>query len=127
MQRVEIEDLTKRFVDGWNSHDLDSVMSFFADDAIFEAADGKRSAGKVAIRDTFEPMFKGENGKMQFVAEDIIIDTEAGKVLAAWRLTLNSHGKSHSMRGLDILHFTHGKLTRKSVYAKTKQPEFQIE
>jgi ketosteroid isomerase-like protein len=80
---------------------------------------------KAAIRATFEPLFKGERGKMQFSDEDIIIDADAGKIMAAWRLALAANGKSTSMRGLDILHFRNGKLTRKAVYAKTKEPQVQ--
>jgi len=59
MQRAHLVDLARHFVDGFNRNDLDSVMSFFADDAIYDEFNGKRNVGKAAIRAAFEPQFTG--------------------------------------------------------------------
>ena len=48
MQRAHLVDLARHFVDGFNRNDLDSVMSFFADDAIYDEFNGKRNVGKAA-------------------------------------------------------------------------------
>ena len=67
MQRAHLVDLARHFVDAFNRNDLDSVMSFFADDAIYDEFNGKRNVGRTAIRAAFEPQFNGAYGKMQFL------------------------------------------------------------
>jgi uncharacterized protein (TIGR02246 family) len=125
MQRAHLVDLARHFVDAFNRNDLDSVMSFFADDAIYDEFNGKRNVGKVAIRAAFEPQFNGTYGKMQFLDEDLFADAETGKVMASWRCTLTVKGEPTSWRGLDLMHFAGDKLVQKLTYAKAKVPLFQ--
>jgi len=125
MQRAPLVDLARHFVDAFNRNDLDSVMSFFADDAIYDEFNGKRNVGKVAIRAAFEPQFNGTYGKMQFLDEDLFADAETGKVMASWRCTLTVKGEPTSWRGLDLMHFVGDKLVQKLTYAKAKVPLFQ--
>lgn len=125
MQRAHLVDLARHFVDAFNRNDLDSVMSFFADDAIYDEFNGKRNAGKAAIRAAFEPQFSGAYGKMQFLDEDLFADAETGKVMASWRCTLTIKGEPTSWRGLDLLHFAGDRLVQKLTYAKAKVPLFQ--
>ena len=125
MERVHLVDLARHFVDAFNRNDLDSVMSFFADDAIYDEFNGKRNVGKAAIRAAFEPQFSGAYGKMQFLDEDLFADAETGKVMASWRCTLTVKGEPTSWRGLDLLHFAGDKLVQKLTYAKAKIPLFQ--
>jgi ketosteroid isomerase-like protein len=125
MQRAHLVDLARHFVDAFNRNDLDSVMSFFADDAIYDEFNGKRNVGKVAIRAAFEPQFNGTYGKMQFLDEDLFADAKTGKVMASWRCTLTVKGEPTSWRGLDLMHFAGDKLVQKLTYAKAKVPLFQ--
>ncbi len=125
MQRAHLVDLARHFVDGFNRNDLDSVMSFFADDAIYDEFNGKRNVGKAAIRAAFEPQFTGAYGKMQFLDEDLFADAETGKVMASWRCTLTIKGAPTSWRGLDLMHFVGDKLVQKLTYAKAKVPLLQ--
>ena len=60
---AELEDLVVRFTDAFNREDLDAVMAFFADDAVYDEFDGQRRVGKAAIRAAFEPQFRGDFGK----------------------------------------------------------------
>ena len=124
MDRVQLVALARRFLDAFNRNDLDAVMQFFADDAIYDEFNGRSSAGKTAIRAAFEPQFSGRWGAMKFLDEDLFADAETGKVMASWRCTLSMKGKPTSWRGLDLLHFRGGKLVQKLTYAKSASPLF---
>ncbi|MGH7931987.1 MAG: nuclear transport factor 2 family protein [Candidatus Binataceae bacterium] len=125
MERTQLIEMTRRFVDAFNRNDLVTVMEFFAADGVYDEFNGRRNVGKAAIRAAFEPQFTGAFGKMQFLDEDLFADAESGKVMASWRCTLTVKGKPTSWRGLDLLHFAGDKLVRKLTYAKAKSPLFQ--
>ena len=125
MDRQQLFNLTTRFMEAFNRNDLDTVMSFFTDDAVYDEFNGKRNEGKSAIRAAFTPQFTGAFGSMQFLDEDLFIDSDTGKVMASWRCTLSVKGQPTSWRGLDLLHFRGEKLVQKLTYAKAKVPLFQ--
>ena len=125
MDRQQLFNLTTRFIEAFNRNDLDTVMSFFTDDAVYDEFNGKRNEGKAAIRAAFTPQFTGTFGSMQFLDEDVFIDSDTGKVMASWRCTLSVKGQPTSWRGLDLLHFRGEKLVQKLTYAKAKVPLFQ--
>lgn len=125
MERQRLVELTNRFMDAFNRNDLDAVMSFFADNAVYDEFNGTRNEGKEAIRTAFEPQFTGAFGKMKFIDEDLFVDADAGKVMASWLCILEVKGRPTSWRGLDLLHFQGDKLVRKLTYAKAKVPLFQ--
>src|SRR5258705_3035516 len=59
---VTIKDL-EAFGDGWNRHDVDSLMTFMSADCVFETtagpeACGKRYAGREQVREAFAGVFK---------------------------------------------------------------------
>jgi uncharacterized protein (TIGR02246 family) len=125
MDRAQLLELTNRFMAAFNRNDLDTVMSFFSDDAVYDEFNGKHNEGKAAIRAAFTPQFTGAFGNMQFLDEDLFIDADTGKVMASWRCTLAVKGKPTSWRGLDLLLFKGDKLLRKITYAKAKAPLFE--
>ena len=125
MNREHLLDLTTRFMNAFNRNDLDTVMSFFAEDAVYDEFNGKRNEGKAAIRAAFTPQFTGAFGDMKFLDEDLFVDADTGKVMASWRCTLAVKGQPTSWRGLDLLHFKGEKLVQKLTYAKAKVPLFQ--
>jgi ketosteroid isomerase-like protein len=125
MDRQLLHHLTTRFIEAFNRNDLDTVMSFFTDDAVYDEFNGKRNEGKAAIRAAFTPQFTGAFGNMEFLDEDLFIDSDTGKVMASWRCTLSVKGQPTSWRGLDLLHFRGEKLVQKLTYAKAKVPLFQ--
>ena len=53
MERQQLVELTTRFVAAFNRNDLDTVMSFFAEDAVYDEFNGARNEGKEAIRAAF--------------------------------------------------------------------------
>jgi ketosteroid isomerase-like protein len=125
MDRQHLTALTSRFMEAFNRNDLDTVMSFFAENAVYDEFNGKKNEGKTAIRAAFRPQFSGAFGHMQFLDEDLFIDADLGKVMASWRCTLEVKGKLTAWRGLDLLHFQGDKLVRKITYAKAKAPLFE--
>lgn len=124
--RERIEDLTLRFTDAFNRGDLDAVMSFFAEDAVYEEYQGRRSRGLAAIREAFVPQFRGDFGAIRFDAEDLFVDERDEKAMIRWRCTLErADGRRRSWRGLDLLRFAGGRVTEKLTYAKAEVPRFE--
>ena len=121
-ERSRLEDLVLRFTDAFNREDLDGVMSFMADDAIYDEFNGRRQRGKAAIREAFVPQFRGDFGKIRFQTEDVFVDAESGKALIRWLCTLETEASAGGWRGLDILHFENGLVKEKLTYAKAEVP-----
>ena len=118
--RAKLEDLVIRFTDAFNRDDLDGVMSFMADDAVYEEWNGTISRGAAAIRAAFVPQFRGDFGTIRFIAEDLFVDAATGKALIRWVCTLETKRGPAAWRGLDILHVENGRITQKLTYAKAK-------
>lgn len=122
MDRATLEDLTLRFTDAFNRNDLEAVMAMMAEDAVYEEFTGTVSRGKAAIRAAFVPQFRGDYGTMRFESEDLFADAATGKALVRWVCRLETRRGPAGWRGLDILHFDRGLVTRKLTYAKAKVP-----
>jgi ketosteroid isomerase-like protein len=122
MTRTELESLTLRFTEAFNRDDLDGVLTFIAEDAIYDEFNGTRNRGKAAIRAAFVPQFRGDYGRIRFDAEDVMVDPEARKTLIRWRCILERDGETREWRGLDVLHFEGGLVTEKHTYAKAEVP-----
>jgi ketosteroid isomerase-like protein len=120
--RATLRELTIRFTDAFNRDDLDGVLAMMAEDAVYEEFTGTVSRGKEAIRAAFEPQFRGDFGKIRFETEDLFADEAAGRALIRWVCRLETRRGPARWRGLDILHFDHGLVTRKLTYAKAKVP-----
>ncbi|MCY4551272.1 MAG: nuclear transport factor 2 family protein [Defluviicoccus sp.] len=120
--REELGEWVEDFTEAFNRESIDEVMAYFADDAIYDEFHGERHVGKAAIRAAFEPQFEGQYGKMRFHTEDMFLDTETGKAMISWMLTVESGERGGGWRGLDLLHFSDGKLVEKHTYAKTQRP-----
>lgn len=120
--RAALEKLVIDFTGAFNREDIDAVMSYFADDAVYDEFNGTCSVGKTAIRAAFVPQFRGDFGTMRFHTEDMFLDVDAGKALIRWLLTLEEAQRQGAYRGLDILHFRDGRLVEKHTYAKAEIP-----
>ena len=121
-RRAELVKLTARFVDAFNRQNLDDVVSFFSEDAIYEDGRGGSHTGHTAIRAAFEPLLNGARGRIRFDEEDFFTEVDTDKVMASWRLHMEINGKPASMRGLDLLHFKGDRLVRKLAYCKSASP-----
>jgi len=125
MSPAELQALALRFTEAFNRDDLDSVMSFFADDALYDEFNGRQSRGRAEIRAALLPQFRGVFGRLRFDPEDLFADAAAGKVLIRWTCTLEGKARTRSWRGLDILHVRNGQISSKRTYAKTERPAME--
>jgi len=115
--------LTLEFTSAFNDNNLDGVMAYFTDDAVYDQFDGQPATGRDAIRAAFQPQFEGAFGAMEFVEEDLFVDADARKAMISWLCTFDTKQGRAGWRGLDILHFDEsGRITQKLTYAKAKQP-----
>jgi uncharacterized protein (TIGR02246 family) len=129
----QIAEILKEFVDGFNTNSLDDVMTFFADDAVYEPGDGRTHRGRDAIREAFRPQFSNAFGTMRFVVNDQVVDERARKATIRWvcqhdfatmkpflkRLMFKAmFGRRAGWYGTDIFHFDErGKIVGKFSYA----------
>ncbi len=120
--RAALAALVVDFTEAFNRENIEEVMSYFAEDAIYDEFHGVRHHGREAIQQAFVPQFRGDYGKLRFHTEDMFLDVAAGKALIRWLLTIETEERSGGWRGLDILHFENGKLKEKHTYAKAKLP-----
>jgi ketosteroid isomerase-like protein len=108
-------------LDGFNRHDLDAIMAFFAEDAVLETprgADpwGSRFEGKAAVREGLAARFAGipdvhYGEDRHFVCGD--------RGVSEWRLTgTTTGGERLDVRGCDLWEFRDGLVVRKDSYWK---------
>ena len=124
-RRNQLIALTNDFVDAFNRMNLDDVVAFFAEDAIYEDSTGGRHVGQEAIRSAFEPLVGGSRGKIRFDGEDVFVESDSGKVLASWRLNIDKDGEVSVIRGIAVLEFEEDKLKKKMAYMKVDKPHLE--
>lgn len=119
-KQVSVE-LLKDFLNAFNHHDLDSIMDYFADDCVFymprgATPRGDRYIGKADVRAGLAKRFSGipdvHYGEDQHWA--------CGNLgVSEWTLTGTSVSGQHiKVRGVDLLEFSEGKITRKDSFWK---------
>jgi uncharacterized protein (TIGR02246 family) len=137
MLATEISDTITKLTEAFNDYDFDRIMTFFTDDAVYVAGDGKTYRGKKEIRAAFQGHFNGEFGDIRFDTHDRIIDAENRRAASPW---VCRHDISHSKpggiasalraatvrlvignkfgwEGVDLFHFdANGKITGKFTY-----------
>lgn len=145
---VNLREVIDRFVEAFNVNDLDQVMTFFAQDAIYRPGDGSEHRGPAAIRQAFEPQFNAAFGTMRFDEHDRLVDETSGKAVIRWvcrhdlaaaksyslALTLQRLvvgllvGSRFGWEGLDVFHFNEaGKIVGKFTYANYTRPRLRKE
>ena len=124
-RRQELLNLTDKFVDAFNRMDLDAVVATFAKNGVYEDSTGGRHVGHDAIRTAFEPLVGGSRGKIHFEGEDTFVETENGKVLTSWRLSIDDGNKISTIRGVDVLQFEGEELIKKQAYMKVDKPHLE--
>jgi steroid delta-isomerase-like uncharacterized protein len=126
---VDTDDLGRLLIahtDAWNSHDIDRLMSLFADDCVFEASGGpefcgSRFSGRGQVRSAFAevldsmPDANWGDGRHFVIAEDYGV--------CEWRLTgTRLDGTRVDVLGCDFLTVRDNKITRKSSFRKQRPP-----
>jgi steroid delta-isomerase-like uncharacterized protein len=115
------EQLLKDFLEAFNRHDLDAIMGYFAEDCVFymprgAAPRGDRYTGKAAVRAGLSKRFEGIPD-VHYGDDKHWVCGNLG--VSEWTLTGTSTSGQHiEVRGVDLLEFAHGKITRKDSFWK---------
>jgi steroid delta-isomerase-like uncharacterized protein len=116
----------RRFLDCFNRHDVDGIMAFLAEDAVYEAprgplAVGARLEGKAAIRAYFAKMFK--NVPDTHFGEDVHwLSADGTRGVSEWTLSgTQPDGTAMRVRGCDHFQFRGDQIVRKDSYLKQVQ------
>ena len=111
------------FAEAWNRHDVDALMSFMADDCVFEASAGPdvcgtRCVGRDAVRAGFSEVWQTFpdahwGGARHFVAGD--------RGVSEWTFTgTRADGTRVEVNGCDVFTFRGGKIALKNAYRKNR-------
>jgi steroid delta-isomerase-like uncharacterized protein len=119
----DIRSKLKQLCAAFNAHDLDAVMSHFAEDCVLEMPRGDRPwgarfEGKAAVRKALAARFEGLPD-VHYGNEQHFVDESAGAGITKWLLTgTRRDGQSVEVWGCDFYSFRDGKVTRKDSYWK---------
>jgi steroid delta-isomerase-like uncharacterized protein len=114
-------ELLKGFLEAFNRHDLDAIMSYFAKDCVFymprgAAPRGDHYAGNDQVRAGLAKRFEGIPD-VHYGEDRHWVGNDFG--VSEWTLTGTSlSGKKIEVRGVDLLEFAEGKITRKDSFWK---------
>ncbi|MHB1908957.1 MAG: nuclear transport factor 2 family protein [Nitrososphaerales archaeon] len=126
--RPVTEDLLKLFLEAFNRHDLDAIMTFFTDDCSFDFPRGPypyglRFAGKEAVRQALASRFTGIPD-VHYGEDRHFVSTTGDRGVSEWLLTgTTASGERVEVRGCDLFEFSsrEGKIKRKDSYWKIVQ------
>jgi ketosteroid isomerase-like protein len=122
-KQVTVE-LLREFLEAFNRHDLDGIMDYFADDCVFymprgSSPRGDRYVGKADVRAGLARRFAGipdvhYGEDRHWVCGDLGV--------SEWTLTGTSISGQHlEVRGVDLLEFADGKISRKDSFWKIRE------
>ena len=113
--------------EAFNAHDLDRIMTFFADDCVLEMprgpeAWGARFEGRQAVRQALGSRFEGLPDVHYGDAEHFV-DADRQTGISRWTLTgTTREGRRLEVRGCDFYTFRDDLVTRKDSYWKIVDP-----
>ncbi len=113
----------KAIAAAFDAHDLDTIMSYFAEDAVFEAprgpdAWGSRVIGKPAIHEAFTGRFAGIPDARYTDDEHFVAGSRG---CSEWTLRGTTvDGAPIEVRGCDLWTFRDGAVVRKDSYWKIR-------
>ena len=115
--------ILEEITDAFNRHDLDAIMGYFTDDAVFESPRGsepwgRRFTGKDAVREGLAARFTGIPD-VHYGDGDHFVAGDRGA--SEWTLTgTTTEGETLEVRGCDLWTFRDGLVTRKDSYWKIR-------
>jgi hypothetical protein len=123
VDRRSLERLLIEHTDAWNSHDLDWLMSLFAEDCAFEAsagpeACGQRFVGWAEVRKAFAGVFAAMPDANWGGGRHSVISDDHG--VSEWRLTGTAAGSRVDVFGCDFLTVRDDKIVLKSSFRKQR-------
>lgn len=114
-------EMLKGFLEAFNRHDLDAIMDYFAEDCVFYMPRGAKPrgdqyVGKQVVRAGLAKRFEGIPD-VHYGDDRHWVGVDFG--VSEWTLTgTSTTGKRIEVRGVDLLEFAQGKITRKDSFWK---------
>jgi ketosteroid isomerase-like protein len=114
-------DTLAEIANAFNRHDVDGIMAFFAEDAVFEGPKGpdpwgRRLVGREQVREGFAARFAGIPD-VHYGDSSHWVSGDRG--VSEWTLTgTTTDGAQLELRGCDLWAFRDGKVVRKDSYWK---------
>src|SRR5215207_11209781 len=111
----------QRFLDAFNAHDVDAIMSFFTEDCVFDtprgpAPGGLRLVGRQQVRGGIQARFDGIPD-IHYGDDRHWICGDRG--VSEWTIRgTQTTGEPIEVRGCDLFEFTDGKISRKDSFWK---------
>ena len=124
-ERARGLEMLRAIAAAFDRHDLDAIMSHFADDAVFETPGGtepwgRRAAGREAVGAAFADRFAGIPD-VRYQQDDHFVDGDRGA--SEWTLSGTTvDGDRIEIRGCDLWTFRDGRVVKKDSYWKIRTP-----
>jgi ketosteroid isomerase-like protein len=125
--QMDIRSKLIELCDAFNAHDLDRIMSLFAEDCVLEMPRGTkpygaRFEGKRNVREGLAGRFAGLPDVHYGDAEHFV-DEKAQTGMSKWRVTgTGKDGRKVEAHGCDFYTFRAGEVMRKDSYWKIVEP-----
>ena len=115
--------LLDAITDAYNRHDIDAVMSFFADDAVFDHGagpdiNGTRFSGLDTIRGIFEGLFNNVES-VRWTPIDTRVSGDKA-YCEFHRVAKLKSGETQDFLSIDVLTFRDGLIIHKDTYYKNR-------
>ena len=116
-------DFLQAFADAWNRHDVDALMSFMAEDCVFESsagpqACGARYVGRDAVRAAFADVWNVFPDAHWANARHFV---HGDRAVSEWTFTgTRADGGRVEVQGCDLFTLKGGKIALKNSYRKNR-------
>ena len=126
MDHDEAIGMLRSIAKGFDTHDLEGILSHFADDAVFDSPRGpdpwgRRYVGKAEIGRAFEGRFAGIPD-VRYQDDDHFVDGDRGA--SEWTLSgTATEAQRIEIRGCDLWILRDGKVFKKDSYWKLRTAE----
>jgi steroid delta-isomerase-like uncharacterized protein len=116
-------DVLRDVLDAFNRHDLDAIVSYFADDAVFESPRGPkpwgtRYVGREEVRAGLAKRFEGIPD-VHYGDDRHFLSADGRRGASEWTLTGTTvDGQRLEVRGCDLWEFADGRIVVKDSYWK---------
>jgi len=123
MNHDEAVRMLEAIATAFDEHDLDAIMAYFADDAVFEGPRGTepwgtRFEGRDAVREAFAARFAGIPD-IRYRDDDHFVDGDRGA--SEWTLSgTTTSGESIEVRGCDLWTLHDGQVVKKDSFWKIR-------
>ena len=118
--RLSPQRLVEEFGAAWSRKDVDALMSYVADDCVYQASVGPEPG------ETFRGRAEVRRGIEKMLSHDDTGESRAGRVVMAgnfgiseWSYVFEAEGRTYEVRGCDLFECENGKIKRKDAFRKT--------